>query len=199
MTPPTERAKTGLVVIVSGPSGVGKTTIARALQQRIDDATLSVSVTTRAPGPTDRDGVDYNFVDDARFDEMIARGELLEWAEVFTRRYGTPRAPVEAALAAGRVVILEIDVRGAVQVRRAIPDALGLFILPPSDAHLLQRLRDRRRDPESAIQARFAEARREMDEARRCGAYDVFIVNDDLERAIREAVDAVHRARQARS
>lgn len=183
----------GLLLIISGPSGVGKTTITRAVERSIPGAVFSVSVTTRQKTVSDVEGVDYHFVDDAGFDRLVAEDELLEWAEVFGRRYGTPRKWVDEQLRRGRLVILEIDVKGARQVRQRMQGAFGMFILPPSEEVLLQRLRARRRDSEEAIARRFAEAKREIAEARTCGAYDAFIVNDVLERAIAEAVETVRR------
>jgi guanylate kinase len=187
----------GLLVIVSGPSGAGKTSIARALERRIPGAAFSVSVTTRPRTPADRPGIDYSFVAGAEFDRMVAAGELLEWAEVFGNRYGTPRKPVDEALAAGKVMILEIDVRGGRQVKERVPRALGILVLPPGDEVLLERLRARGRDDEGAIRRRFAEARREMEEGERSGVYEVRIVNRDLERAIEDSVRAVESARRA--
>ena len=185
----------GLLAIVSGPSGVGKTTITRAVVDRIDDAELSVSATTRPIRPGETEGVDYFFKAPEQFDEMVRRGELLEWAEVFGNRYGTPVAWVNERLAAGRVVVLEIDVQGAVQVKRNRPDAFGVFILPPNEEALLDRLRRRAREGEDVIQRRFAEAKREIADAHASGAYDVFIVNDNLESAIDQAVRALQSRR----
>ncbi len=185
----------GLLAIVSGPSGVGKTTITRAVVDRIDDAELSVSATTRPIRPGETEGVDYFFKAPEQFDEMVRRGELLEWAEVFGNRYGTPVAWVNERLAAGRVVVLEIDVQGAAQVKRNRPDAFGVFILPPNEEALLERLRRRAREGEDVIQRRFAEAKREIADARASGAYDVFIVNDNLESAIDQAVRALQSRR----
>ncbi len=192
-------AEQGLLLIISGPSGVGKTTITRAVESRTPGARVSVSVTTRPQTEADRDGVDYRFVDEPMFLAMIEAGELLEHAEVFGKRYGTPRNPVEAELAAGGVVILEIDVQGAEQVKRAMPGAFGVFILPPSEGELLQRLRDRKREGEDAIQRRFREAQREIAAARSSGVYDVFVVNRDLDEAIAETLRAVEQARIART
>lgn len=188
----------GLVLIISGPSGVGKTTITRGVERRLPDAVFSVSTTTRTQTDRDVEGVDYHFVDDATFDTLIAHDDLLEWAEVFGRLYGTPRAWVEEQRHRGRVVILEIDVQGAIQVRHRVPDALALFILPPDDRTLFERLRDRRRETEAEIERRFAEARREIDMAHESGVYDHFIVNDELERAISEALRIVDDTRAAR-
>ena len=188
----------GLLLIISGPSGVGKTTITRAVHTRTADAVVSVSMTTRPRTSADREGVDYYFVDETAFLGMIARNELLEHAEVFGKRYGTPRKPVEERLAEGKVVILEIAVLGAAQVKAAIPDAFGVFILPPSEDELLQRLRDRKREGEEAIQRRFQEAQREIAAARSGDVYDAFIVNRDLDRAIAETLGHVEQARIAR-
>ncbi len=188
----------GLLLIISGPSGVGKTTITRGVERSISDSVFSVSVTTRPRTDADVEGVDYHFVDDASFDEMIGRDELLEHANVFGNKYGTPRAWVEEQLTRGRLVILEIDVRGAKQVKAARPDAFGLFILPPSEDTLLERLRSRKRESEAVIERRFAEAKREISEAKESGVYDVFLVNDVLEASIEEAVGAVNAERARR-
>jgi guanylate kinase len=200
-------AHTGTVLIISGPSGVGKTTITHAVRQAFADdapdardrrgAVFSVSATTRAPTPLEREGVDYHFISNERFDELVAGDAFLEWAGVFGKRYGTPREWVDRQLAAGRLVILEIDVQGAINVKKAVPDAFALFVLPPSEDELLARLRARKREPEDAIQKRFAQAKREIASARACGVYDTFIVNDDLNRATTEAIGWV-RQRLAR-
>lgn len=188
----------GMLLIISGPSGVGKTTITRAVERSIPDAVFSVSATTRPKTAADVEGVDYHFVTDAEFDRMIAAGEFLECADVFGKRYGTPRRWVEEQLRRGRLVILEIDVQGAATVRSKMPEAFGIFVLPPSDDVLLQRLRDRKREPEEAIRRRFAEAQREIAQARSSGAYDEFLVNADLNETIRRAVELVRVARQRR-
>ncbi len=184
----------GLLIVISGPSGVGKTTITQQLVRRLG-AVFSVSMTTRPAKPGDRDGVDYYFVNEARFKHAIDNGELLEWARVFDRCYGTPRKPVEEHLAAGRDVILEIDVAGGKQVKAAMPQMLGLFILPPSEQDLVTRLRGRGREDEAEIQRRFREAQREIEEAKACGAYDHFIVNQDLDRSVLEAEQIVKQQR----
>jgi len=187
----------GLLLIISGPSGVGKTTITRGVERRTRGSVFSVSATTRQKTDADVDGVDYHFVTSEAFDQMIEEGDLLEYADVFGNKYGTPKRWVDEQLDRGRVVILEIDVKGAIQVKEKRPNAFGIFILPPSERTLLQRLRDRKREGEEAIQRRFAEAQREIALARESSVYDVFIVNDDLERAIEEARDAV-KARRGR-
>lgn len=182
----------GMIAIFSGPSGVGKTTITRAVERSIPGAVFSVSATTRQPTPADVDGVDYHFVSDAQFDGMIARNEFLEWVDLFGRKYGTPRLWVQEQIARGRLVILEIDVVGAHKVKSQVQGAFGVFILPPSEEVLLGRLRARKREDETVIQRRFAEARREIAQAHAGNIYDRFIVNDVLERAIDEAVSAVN-------
>lgn len=184
----------GLLVVISGPSGVGKSTIAQALVDRLN-ATFSVSMTTRQKTPKDREGVDYHFVGESRFREAVERDELLEWATVYGKRYGTPREPVERAVDAGELVVLEIDVNGAIQVRRKNPAAFMIFILPPSMDALLERLRARGREDESRIQRRYRECEREIERAKQSGVYDRFIVNDDLDAAIEQTVQAVREAR----
>ncbi len=188
----------GLLLMISGPSGVGKTTITRAVERSIPGSVFSVSMTTRPQTPVDVDGVDYHFTTDDEFQRRERAGEFIETAVYAGNRYGTLRAPVDANLARGRLMILEIDVVGAKNVKRQYPDALGLFILPPTEDTLLERLRSRKREAEAVIQRRFAAAKEEIAEARRCGVYDHFIVNDDLQRAINEAVTTV-RARLARA
>ncbi len=187
----------GMLLIISGPSGAGKTTIARRIEQAFDDARFSVSVTTRPKTPKDREGIDYRFVREEEFQRMIDAGELLEWAQVFDHRYGTPRSPVEQTLHEGGLMILEIDVRGARIVKQKIPDAFGVFILPPGREALLDRLRARKREDEEIIQRRFREAQREIADAQEGGVYDVFIVNDDLEKAV-ALTHAVVQAERAR-
>jgi len=189
----------GMLLVISGPSGVGKTTITRAIERSIPDAVFSVSATTRPKTDADAEGVDYSFLSADEFAARETRGEFLESAVYAGNRYGTLEAPVDAQLERGRLVILEIDVQGAVQVRAKRPDMFGLFILPPSEETLLKRLRDRKREPEEVIQRRFGEARREIEQARTSGAYDAFIVNDELERAIADAIHTVRTERAARS
>ena len=183
---------TGVLLIISGPSGVGKTTITHAVREHFgDSAAFSVSVTTHPKTEADVDGVDYTFIDDGAFDRMVEADELLEWADVFGKRYGTPAAYVDERLDAGKLVLLEIDVQGAEQVRAKRPDALGLFILPPSDETLLRRLRDRKREDEAQIKRRFAKAKDEIARARAGGVYDHYIVNDSLDEAIERAIGLV--------
>lgn len=187
----------GMLLIISGPSGVGKTTITRAVERAIPESIFSVSVTTRPKTAADQEGVDYFFIDDAKFDRMVDRGELLEHANVFGKKYGTPSAWVDHELAQGKIVILEIDVHGAEQVKAKRPEAFALFIEPPSEAVLLERLRARQREDEATIQRRFAEAKREISRAKNGGVYDAFLVNSELSQAIGEAVQVVNQARAA--
>ncbi|MFK7789207.1 MAG: guanylate kinase [Phycisphaeraceae bacterium] len=186
----------GLLIIVSGPSGVGKSTIVNSMVDRLD-AVLSLSMTTRPMGPNDIDGEHYVFVTEKEFRDLVKCGEMLEYAQVYDNLYGTPAEPVQEALAAGEIVILEIDVQGANQVKRNMPDAIGILIEPPSDAVLLQRLRDRKREDEDIIQKRFSRARDEIKWARELGIYKHTIVNDQLDVAIDQVV-AVVQQEQAR-
>jgi guanylate kinase len=188
----------GMLVIISGPSGVGKTTITRAVERSVPGATFSVSATTRPRTDADVEGVDYHFLSDEQFLRRERAGEFLESAVYAGNRYGTLRAPVEAQLARGRVVILEIDVQGAIQVKRAMPEAFAIFVLPPDEETLLGRLRARKREPEEVIQRRFELARSEIQKAKTSKAYDAFITNDMLEAAIEEAIDRITSARRER-
>ncbi len=180
----------GVLLIISGPSGVGKTTITHAVEKALD-AEFSVSMTTRPRTAADKPGVDYHFVTREEFDAARDAGQLLESAEVFGNCYGTPRVPVEAALNRGRLIILEIDVQGAAKVKEQLPQAYAMFVLPPSLRVLLDRLRGRKREDEEVIQRRFAKARHEIQLAWDSGIYDDFIVNRDLDKAVTEAVTLV--------
>jgi guanylate kinase len=183
--------KRGLLLVMSGPSGVGKTSIVHELTRRFD-AVFSVSATTRERTPSERDGVDYYFVSHEQFQRWIAEKRFLEYAQVFGRNcYGTPREPVERQLEQGKVVILDVDVQGAANVKKEMPDAFCVFILPPSEAELLRRLQERGREDLQAIARRFAEAQKEMEFAKSSGVYDAFVVNDDLFNAIDEVAALV--------
>jgi guanylate kinase len=164
--------------VLSGPSGVGKSTVIRSLREIRPDIWLSVSVTTRPPRPGEVNGREYYFVGEDEFDRQIAAGDLLEWASFVDHRHGTPRAPVEEKLAAGVPVLLEIDLAGARQVRRAVPDALLVFLKPPSWEELVRRLESRGTEPPEVIEGRLGEAQQELaaeDE------FDVTIVNTSVE------------------
>ncbi len=187
----------GLLLVISGPSGVGKTSIVREVLARFG-GDFSVSATTRAPGPGEANGHDYLFIDERQFQSMIDTNLFLEYAQVFGRNwYGTPREPVERAIAQGRIVALDIDVQGAEQVRARHPDAFCIFVLPPSEDELLRRLRARGREDEAAIMRRFAESTREIERAKAGRTYDAFVTNDDLGAAT-EAVCALIATRIAR-
>ena len=174
--------RTGTLIVLAGPSGVGKgSVVQRLLRERPGAFDLSVSATTRPARASERDGVDYRFTDEAGFDRMVAGNELLEWAEVYPgRRYGTPRAAVDAALEAGRDVVLEIDVQGAAQVRSHAPEAVLILLVPPSLEDLEARLRSRGTEDDAAIEERVSAAERELEQA---PWFDHVVVNDDLERA----------------
>ena len=175
------------LTVLAGPTAVGKGTVSTYVREHHPDVWLSVSATTRAARPGEVDGVHYHFVDDARFDQMVAADELLEWALVHGRaRYGTPRRPVEAALAGGRAALLEIDLQGARQVRQTMPGALFVFLAPPSWDELVRRLVGRGTETEEERERRLATAR---DELAAEPEFDVTIVNDDVQRACAELVD----------
>jgi guanylate kinase len=182
----------GKLFIVAAPSGAGKSTLVNALLAREPGIALSISHTTRAPRPGDVDGVQYHFVDRATFERMVARGDFLEHAEVFGNYYGTSRGAVDPTLKAGRDVLLEIDWQGAEQVRRAMPECVSIFILPPSRAELERRLRARATDSEATIEKRLAASREEIAHA---GAFDCIVVNDRFEDAVAALQAIVHAAR----
>ncbi|MCI1879358.1 MAG: guanylate kinase [Olsenella sp.] len=169
--------------VVSGPSGVGKGTLVAKVRGDRPSLGLTVSATTRPPRPGEVDGVSYFFMDDAEFSRRVSQGEFLEWANVHGHRYGTLLSEVRRNLAEGRSLILEIDVQGGLNVRRIHPDAVLVFIEPPSMDELERRLRGRGTEDEASIECRLENARREMEMG---ASYDVRIVNDDLTRASEE-------------
>lgn len=184
----------GLVLVLAGPSGVGKGSVHRGVRAALPDSVLSVSVTTRAPRPGEVDGVDYRFVDRPTFEALVADDRLLEWAEFAGHLYGTPREPVLAEVADGKVVVLDIEVQGAVQIKEKLPDALLVFLEPPSLEELERRLRGRGTEDDDAVARRLTVAREEL--AQR-DAFDEVIVNDDLDRCIAEVLDRIAKARDA--
>src|SRR3954453_15626358 len=175
-----EIPRRGLMLVLSSPSGAGKSTLSRKLLAADPDVELSVSVTTRKQRPGEVDGRYYHFIDAPRFDAMVENGELLEWAQVFGNRYGTPRLPVEAALAQGRDVLFDIDWQGTQQLEKAGRDLVSIFVLPPSIPDLEQRLRTRAQDTDEVIHARMAKA---ADEMSHWAEYDYVIVNTDIDHA----------------
>jgi len=185
-------ASRGLLTVIAGPSGVGKGTVHARARASLPESVLSVSVTTRAPRPGEVDGVDYHFVSRERFQELIDEDQLLEWAEYAGQRYGTPRGPVQEAVAAGRIVVLDIELQGALQVKEHDPDALLVFLVPPSFEELERRLRARDTESEAVLQRRLARAREELSAAHR---FDVVVVNDDLDRCVEDVLAAIERAR----
>lgn len=201
MTTAPKAPRRGLMLILSSPSGAGKSTISRLLLKDDPGLTLSISVTTRARRPSEVEGVHYYFIDPARFSEMRERGELLEWAEVHGNSYATPKRPVEAALSSGRDMLFDIDWQGTQQIVRAMPeDVVGVFLLPPSMAELKARLERRAEDDKRVIARRLANARAEIAHWQE---YDYVIVNDDLQNALASvssilAAERLRRSRQPR-
>jgi guanylate kinase len=174
----------GFMLVLSSPSGAGKTTLSRMLLAHEPDIELSVSVTTRAKRPAERDGVDYHFIDPATFHDLVSRGELLEYAQVFDHFYGTPRAAVERTLSAGRDMLFDIDWQGTQQlVERARHDLVSVFILPPSTTELERRLVSRAQDPPEVVARRMAKA---ADEMSHWAEYDYVIVNERVESSLHE-------------
>ncbi|ANQ87112.1 guanylate kinase [Azoarcus olearius] len=182
----------GTLFIVTAPSGAGKTTLVRGLLDRDPQVQLSISYTTRAPRPGEQDGREYHFVDVPTFRALRDRGEFLEWAEVHGNYYGTSRVWLKEQLAAGRDTLLEIDWQGAQQVRKVFPDAVGVFVLPPSLEELENRLRGRGTDSDDVISRRLLGARGEM---RHVGEFDYVIINNELHEALDDLVAVVRAAR----
>ena len=196
--PPLTIHRRGFLLVLSSPSGAGKTTITHRLLERDPILALSVSVTTRPARPSEIDGKDYRFIDQARFDAMVAGGDLLEHATVFGHCYGTPRQPIEAALAAGRDVVTDIDWQGTQQLAESLPhDLVAVFVLPPSMHALESRLRRRAQDPAEIVAARMARSAEEMSH---WSEYDYVIVNHDIDDSVAEiqAIVTAERLRRSR-
>ena len=184
-----KQGKKGRVVVVSGPSGVGKSTICKGVVERMKDVRLSVSVTTRPRGDAETDGEDYWFVSKERFQEMVDKGLLLEYAEVFGNLYGTLKDKVDEAVNAGETIILEIDVQGATQARVVYQNAAMIFIFPPSLRELAERISNRGREDADAAEERLDGADAEI--AAAWQYYDNMVINDDLEQAVSEVIQII--------
>jgi guanylate kinase len=182
----------GLLVVLSGPSGVGKDTVLQRVFELDPSIGYSVSYTTRAPRPGERDGVDYTFISEPEFDHMIDKAELLEWAHVHNHRYGTGWRRVEQARAAGRDIALNIDVQGGMSIRERVPDALLVFLQPPSPDELARRRAGRGTEDATDLARRAADAEIEMGYADR---YDAVVVNDNADRAAAEVLQLIQQRR----
>ncbi|BBD67799.1 guanylate kinase [Nostoc commune NIES-4072] len=178
-----ERLHLGRLIVLTGPSGVGKGTLMRSLLKRHPELYYSVSVTTRSPRPGEIDGKDYYFISRSKFEQLLTEGEFLEWAEFAGNYYGTPREAVLNQIHFGKLVVLEIELEGARQIRASFPSALSIFILPPSFDELEKRIRDRAQDSEEAIARRLLRAQEEIQAA---DEFDIQIVNDDFETALND-------------
>lgn len=188
----------GLLLVLSAPSGTGKTTLARRFVGAHPEAAFSVSMTTREPRGAERNGVDYHFVDSLTFQGMIERDELVEWAEVHGNFYGSPQAAVDRAFSTGGIAVFDIDVQGGQSIQRRFPEAVLVFVLPPSMAELERRLRERGTESEDSIRRRMLAARSELEHGAR--AYDYLVVNDSVDRAYEEleAIVTAERCRRGR-
>ena len=198
-TPPaTERRRRGLLIVLSSPSGAGKTTISRMLREADPDITMSISATTRPKRPGEVDDVDYHFVSDSGFQTMVDDGEFAEWAYVFDHRYGTPKAPIKAALKDGRDILFDIDWQGTQQLEAGMgEDLVSIFILPPSMKELDRRLHARATDSEDVIAERM---RRAASEIGHWAEYDYVLINEDMDRCLAEvkAIVAAERLKRTR-
>lgn len=186
-------ARRGRLFVVSAPSGAGKTTLCRGLREHFGDIAYSVSFTTRSPRPGERDGVDYHFISEAEFKDGIENGRWAEWADVYGNHYGTSAAALERTLSAGQNLLLEIDVQGCAQIVERFPEAVTIFIMPPSFDALRERLAGRGQDDPAVIERRLQAAKQEMNQAHR---YRHVIVNDKLETALAELIAVVQAARE---
>jgi guanylate kinase len=188
----------GLLLVLSAPSGAGKTTLARRLVEAHPEARFSISITTREPRGSEQEGVDYHFVDALTFQQKIERGEFVEWAEVHGHFYGSPQAVVDEALQSGGIAVFDIDVQGGRAIQRKYPEAILVFVLPPSMDELQRRLRERGTETEESIRRRMLAARAEMEHG--VASYDYIIINDAVHQAYEEleAVVSAERCRRGR-
>ncbi|UCD27631.1 MAG: guanylate kinase [Planctomycetota bacterium] len=192
-----EAEKNGVLLIISGPSGVGKSTICRRLEERLD-AFLSVSATTRSPREGEAEGHNYRFMTIGQFEDELERGAFLEYARVYGGHYyGTPIEPVQQALAAGKVVILEIEIEGTIQVMDRYPDAIGVYIMAPTPVEQKNRIVGRKRDSAEAMAERLKMADGEIRYAKDCGAYHHFLVNESVQETVDAVVKIVSEKQQA--
>jgi len=182
----------GIPVILSGPSGCGKGTVREILFRKHPELAFSVSCTTRAPRAGETDGVDYHFISKESFDKMVEEGAFLEWARFVGTSYGTPLAPIKQWMDDGISPVLEIDVQGATQIRRKLPQTISIFLLPPSVEELERRLRSRGTETDEVIAGRLARAKEEMQEADK---YDYQVINDEPERAAQEIADIIEKCK----
>lgn len=186
----------GKLFVISAPSGTGKSTVVAEVRRRLSDLDFSISYTTRPPRGDERDGREYHFVDRKSFERMIDEGAFVEWAKVHEQFYGTPCAPLNEAMAQGRDVLLDIDVQGGMAIKRAYPEAITVFFLPPSFEELKQRLSGRKTDTDEQIRIRLQNAQEEL---KFQSKYDVLIVNDTVERAANELVELIERGRPSKN
>jgi len=189
-------AEKPLLIVISGPSGSGKGTLCKMLCQAFPDLNYSISVTTRPPRSNEKDGVDYFFMSDEEFEQLLQKGEFLEWAKVYGHYYGTPRSKVESALASGQDVLLEIDIQGAFKVKELFPQAVLIYVKPPSLNELSSRIIKRGTDDAKSIDTRMRCAKQELQAATK---YDYVVENDQKELACAKLIEIIHREKHARN